>query len=282
MVLADRGVVCIDEFDKMSDADRCVTLSTTYKITDKDKLLTRPQSRPFHHFVSTSVAMHEVMEQQTVTISKAGIHASLNARCSVVAAANPVYGQYNRQKKPTENIGLPDSLLSRFDLLFIVLDQMDPNHDREIAMHVLRMHRYRKPGDEDGAPTIENVESILEDRAGTTDPSGAEEDTPIYTRADRQIVTEAGVRREKIDVLTFPFLRKYLYYAKTRIRPVLSKEAADVITRAYANLRNQEDNKTLPVTARTLETLIRLSTAHAKARLSLTVTEVCCRGVVQW
>ncbi|KAI3971864.1 hypothetical protein MKW92_052393 [Papaver armeniacum] len=203
MVLADKGVVCIDEFDKMNDQDR--------------------------------VAIHEVMEQQTVTIAKAGIHASLNARCSVVAAANPIYGTYDRSITPTKNIGLPDSLLSRFDLLFIVLDQMDPDIDRQISEHVLRMHRYRSPND--------GGDGRLR--------SGIEEDTDTGSS----------------------------FYVKYN-RAFMGKEtqASEQIATAYAELRNAGSNAmsgggTLPITARTLETIIRLSTAHAKLKLRSEVTK---------
>ncbi|CAN4080174.1 unnamed protein product [Withania somnifera] len=230
MVLADRGVVCIDEFDKMNDQDR--------------------------------VAIHEVMEQQTVTIAKAGIHASLNARCSVVAAANPIYGSYDRSLTPTKNIGLPDSLLSRFDLLFIVLDQMDPGVDLQISEHVLRMHRYRSPID-GGSSTIDN-DSRYEEQ-------NDKDEMPVYVKYNRMLHGRNSTRRRK-DTLTIQFLKTYIHYAKNRIHPELTDEASDSIATAYAELRSASTNAktgggTLPITARTLETIIRLSTAHAKLKL---------------
>ncbi|KAM9339506.1 DNA replication licensing factor MCM3 [Symphorus nematophorus] len=240
MVLADRGVVCIDEFDKMSDMDR--------------------------------TAIHEVMEQGRVTIAKAGIHARLNARCSVLAAANPVYGRYDQYKTPMENIGLQDSLLSRFDLLFIVLDQMDPEQDREISDHVLRMHRYRDPREQEGAAmTLGGTVDIL----ATDDPDAVaeeQEELQIYEKHNNLL---HGSKRKKDKIVSKEFMRKYIHIAKA-VTPVLTEEAANHIAEEYSRLRSQEQMgadiaRTSPVTARTLETLIRLSTAHAKARMSKAV-----------
>ncbi|KAK9706936.1 hypothetical protein RND81_07G162000 [Saponaria officinalis] len=236
MVLADRGVICIDEFDKMSDQDR--------------------------------VAIHEVMEQQTVTIAKAGIHASLNARCSVVAAANPIYGTYDRSLTPTKNIGLPDSLLSRFDLLFIVLDQMDPEIDGQISEHVLRMHRYRS--------ALDGGDGILDGTYGREEEMDA--GSSVFVKFNRMLHGKKAHKGRKQDTLTINFLKKYIHYAKHRVQPELSDEASEQIANAYAELRNSNSSAkgvsgTLPITARTLETIIRLSTAHAKLKLSRTVSK---------
>lgn len=240
MVLADRGVVCIDEFDKMSDMDR--------------------------------TAIHEVMEQGRVTIAKAGIHARLNARCSVLAAANPVYGRYDQYKTPMENIGLQDSLLSRFDLLFIMLDQMDPEQDREISDHVLRMHQYRAPGEQDGdaLPLGSSVDILATDDPDFTQDD--QQDTRIYEKHDSLL---HGTKKKKEKMVSAAFMKKYIHVAKI-IKPTLTQESAAYIAEEYSRLRSQDSMssdtaRTSPVTARTLETLIRLATAHAKARMSKTV-----------
>lgn len=248
MVMADRGVVCIDEFDKMSDVDR--------------------------------VAIHEVMEQQTVTIAKAGIHTSLNARCSVIAAANPIYGQYDPHKDPHKNIALPDSLLSRFDLLFVVTDDIEDTRDRQVSEHVLRMHRYRQPGTEEGAPVREQASQTLS--VSASNQAESQQPTDVYQKFDAMLhagVTHTSGRgsNKKPEILSIPFMKKYIQYAKTRVKPVLTQEASDRIADVYVGLRNDEmegnTRRTSPLTVRSLETIIRLATAHAKSRLSSRVEE---------
>jgi len=237
MVLADRGVVCIDEFDKISDIDR--------------------------------VTIHEAMEQGKVSISKAGIHAKLNARCSVLAAANPLSSYYDQRKTPRDNIRIQDSLLSRFDLMMIMLDVPDRENDILISDHVVRIHRYRDPLEQEGEVLPLISDDVLSTKS-FVHMTAIDQLDDVYDKYDPLLHGPVHHKILKID-----FVRKYLAIAKCT-KPQLDNAACGLITEEYTRLRSREavgaeEERTMPVTPRSVESMIRISQAHAKARISRTV-----------
>lgn len=253
MVLADRGILCVDEFDKMTPGDR--------------------------------VAMHEAMEQQTVTIAKAGINASLNARCSVLAAANPAYGSYSTKHSLEWNVGLPESLLSRFDLTFIILDKHSAQHNRRTGSHILQNHMRAEavPFHAQSVTTVvggagEEANNINGGGAGAGAGAGNNGGATTAEREQENAALVAQVRaiaaQPSDQVVPLHFLRRYLQIARGH-SPLLTEQSQRLVAENFATIRSEQAQRGggFAVTYRTLDSMIRLATAHAKLRLSEVVCE---------
>merc|ERR1712176_161656 len=183
-----------------------------------------------------------VMEQQTVSIAKSGITTTLNCRTTVLAAANPVYGRYNPYKSPVENVDLPAALLSRFDLLFLLLDTVDQDKDRMLALHVTKVH------------SSYDKQEVVDEKGGADPDQNAD-------------VLNLGFKP-----FDGNFMRSYIRKART-FEPMITDELQKDIVEAYVNLRDDEkkgdiDSRKSYTTPRTLLGILRLSQAHARARFS--------------
>lgn len=212
LVLADMGIACIDELDKMDKGDQS--------------------------------SMHQAMEQQEISIAKAGISATLKSRCAVIGAANPKLGRFDDFEPIASQINMPPALLSRFDLIFSLKDKPSRDRDTQLATHILKTHQ---------------AGEVREHRR--VNPTGA------YSVEDEQ----ALLKRVEPD-LSAELLRKYVAYAKRNIFPVLSDQALSRIQGYYVDLRSASTDGAIPVTARNLEAYVRLAESSARIRLSQEAT----------
>ncbi|TIC30661.1 MCM-domain-containing protein [Wallemia mellicola] len=200
LVLADKGTCLIDEFDKMNDADR--------------------------------TSIHEAMEQQSISISKAGIVTTLQARCAIIAAANPIRGRYNPTIPFAANVELTEPILSRFDVLCVVKDTVDPIIDEMLAKFVVGSHLRSHP-----------------------DFDSEVDENDVGTAVDAEIIQQ-------------DLLKKYIMFARERCKPKLHQLDQDKLSRLYADLRRESlATGSFPITVRHLESMIRMSEAAAKMSL---------------
>ena len=223
LVLADQGIAAVDELDKM-----------------------RPEDRS---------AMHEALEQQSVSVSKAGINATLQARCALLGAANPKYGRFDQYEPIPEQIELEPALISRFDLIFTVDDLPDQDRDERIAEHILKTNyagelNTRQTTHADEAGLVQKIEEATEEVTPAIEPE---------------------------------LLRKYVAYATQTCIPTMTMEAREAIKEFYLDLREQgvDEDSPVPMTARKLEALVRLAEASARIRLAEEVTKEDAERVIE-
>lgn len=227
LVLADKGTCLIDEFDKMNDQDR--------------------------------TSIHEAMEQQSISISKAGIVTTLQARCAIIAAANPNGGRYNSTLPLSQNVDLTEPILSRFDILCVVRDLVDPEMDERLASFVVDSHMRSHPS---------NIDDLEDD-----DMEDEEElaNSPSRTRQSRKDkINEFNKQKEsEISPISQDLLVKYINYARVKIQPKLHQMDMDKVSKVYAELRRESiSTGSFPITVRHLESILRIAEAFAKMRLS--------------
>ncbi|XP_058540906.1 DNA helicase MCM8 isoform X4 [Neofelis nebulosa] len=236
LVLGDQGICGIDEFDKMGNQHQ---------------------------------ALLEAMEQQSISLAKAGMVCSLPARTSIVAAANPVGGHYNKAKTVSENLKMGSALLSRFDLVFILLDTPNEDHDHLLSEHVIAI-RAGKQRTVSGA-TVARMNS----QDSNTSVLEVVSDKPLSERLK-------VVPGEKIDLIPHQLLRKYIGYARQYVYPRLSTEAAQILQDFYLELRKQSQRlNSSPITTRQLESLIRLTEARARLELREEATKEDAEDIVE-
>merc|ERR1711953_1221502 len=203
MVLADDGICLIDEFDKMNEQDR--------------------------------TSIHEAMEQQTISVSKAGIVATLQARCSVIAVANPLEGRYDSTRTFAQNVNLSDPILSRFDVLCVIRDESDPLQDERLADHVVCSHIRSHPD---------------------------------ATAEDKAVKPKLEQKKSHVEPIDQDLLQKYIIYARQRVKPQVSDIDKDKLANFYKDIRAEAFRSGgAPMTARHIESIIRLAEASARIEL---------------
>jgi len=210
LVLADNGVCLIDEFDKMSDQDR--------------------------------TSIHEAMEQQSISVSKAGIVASLSARCAVIAASNPIGGRYRTDRTFLQNVELTDPIISRFDIICVIRDEINEINDATLAKFIVRSHRKAHS-------------DVTEEEMAAIEQLEQEDKLEEYEMIDKEL------------------LQRYIVYARDKFRPKLSQQQSESIAKVYAEMRRESNlTNSIPITARHIESIIRCSEAFAKMHLRNHVT----------